>query len=87
MKETFTHPHARCPWCRTKLDAASDPVGDATPKPGDLSVCINCAAMLTFGDDLKLRALSAKEIAALPIDTARELVRYAMAVRTLKRDA
>jgi hypothetical protein len=51
-----------CPVCRAQLDAASDPEGDATPKPGDYSVCAYCVAVLRFvvdpSDALSLACVS-----------------------------
>lgn len=72
-------PECSCPWCHQKLDAAmaadpSDP--DATPSPGDATVCIYCAQVLVFADDLTLRAAMPGEIPMTPaLRRAQELVR------------
>lgn len=36
------------------MDAATDIDGEATPTPGDYSLCINCATVLVFDDRLHL---------------------------------
>ncbi|MBN1625009.1 MAG: hypothetical protein JW944_00680 [Deltaproteobacteria bacterium] len=66
----------KCPWCGYALDAVSnaDINENFSPKPGDLSICINCGGWLEFADDMKLIKPSPGNIAALPIDTTESLV-------------
>lgn len=59
---------APCPYCGSKLDAATDPYGDARPKPGDASVCWYCAGVLVFGDDLAVRLPTDEERATFLLD-------------------
>ena len=62
-KDTFRVPLCHCPHCGEKLDAASlfgKQKADRA-SPGDFSVCINCAAVLRFRDDLTLRATTLGE--------------------------
>lgn len=40
--------NAKCPYCDSKIDGASDPLGDAEPKPGDITICIYCAGLMVF---------------------------------------
>jgi len=72
---TTRMPATSCPSCGYPLDAASDIQGDATPSPGDLSMCIRCTSFLTFKDDLTLRLMTLEEIAELPDDTRNLLTR------------
>lgn len=44
-----------CSICGYDLDGASQVNGDNMPKPGDVSICISCANIAIFDDDLKLR--------------------------------
>lgn len=53
-------PESRCPKCNQLLDAATSTEGDHHPSPGDISVCINCAEVLTFDEDLLLQPASRK---------------------------
>jgi hypothetical protein len=43
-------------------------LGDAAPSPGDFTICFRCGHVMTFGDDLKLRALTGAEIEELAGD-------------------
>lgn len=40
-----------CWYCGNPNDAISDLTGDAVPKPGDVSFCINCGAPSIFTED------------------------------------
>jgi hypothetical protein len=45
-----------CPACRYVVDAAMNMRdGTALPDPGDLSICLNCGALLQFDALLRLR--------------------------------
>jgi hypothetical protein len=44
-----------CPICGHKLDGAFCTDGDHQPKPGHFGVCIKCATVLVYGDDLKVK--------------------------------
>lgn len=56
-------PH--CPECGQKLDGATAIDCEATPKPGDITMCAYCCAFLTYTDDMALRLLTELEIYAL----------------------
>lgn len=45
----------RCPTCEHVLEAATGITTDDAPKPGDVTLCIYCAAILVFTDDLRVR--------------------------------
>jgi len=78
-----TVPASACPYCDYKMDCATGENPD--PKPGDISVCINCASPLRFNDDLTLRKLEPGEFAALDFELKTRLHRYMATVRTLDR--
>lgn len=46
-----------CPHCNYKVDRASSVDGNYKPEPKDISICINCNTILTYGDDMKLEIL------------------------------
>lgn len=54
--------------CGNPLNAAGSPTTDQGPSPGDYSVCIYCGYLRAFGDDLKLRELTAAELDELMRD-------------------
>ena len=56
MGKTERLPEQRCPACGKVLDAAT--VVDqpqATPKPGSVAICLDCAYVAVFTDELTLR--------------------------------
>lgn len=56
----------RCPACGTLIDGfTSAALDDATPTPGCPTVCVYCASLLVFGDDLHPRFPSDAELAAV----------------------
>ena len=59
-----------CPFCGTLLNAATaGPMNpDAVPDPGDWTICIKCAGVLTFTDDLRVRELTDAELAEAQAD-------------------
>lgn len=38
------------------------------PRPGDVSVCFGCTAMLVFDHELRVRLMSEDELLALPLE-------------------
>ena len=75
-------PRSACPTCgyamasATMVPADEDGAPAMWPEPGDLSLCIQCGAMLTFNDDLTLRSLPDADFRALDGET-----QYALRVR------
>jgi predicted Zn-ribbon and HTH transcriptional regulator len=51
-----------CPACGNKINAASSPFGDASPEPGDITICAYCRKVLTFGEAMDLRLATDDEI-------------------------
>lgn len=55
-----------CPYCGYHGDSATNPDGgDSEPAPGDWAMCIACAGMLVFLDDLSMRKITDEEMAKL----------------------
>lgn len=56
-----------CPHCGHALNHCADLGGsDEPPRPGDLSLCVQCGNILEFDDTLRRRAI--------PLDQLRELL-------------
>lgn len=56
------------------MDAATEVGGgNASPKSGDLSVCLNCGEMLLFRDDMKVDKLTPDYFSALDEELKRTL--------------
>ena len=55
-------PLDHCPNCGVPLDRVSHAAdAKATPSPGDLTVCLYCAHLLAFDDELQMRELTEAE--------------------------
>lgn len=74
---------ASCPSCRHTLPLACGIDHEDEPKPGDLTLCIRCAAYLQFDDDLQLEIFPEVELLDLPDDTRLLLVRGRQAIKTV----
>ena len=64
LKSTPT-PEVACPFCGHLLDMAmcSPSTPEATPSPGDLSLCINCGGLTIFTEDMGMRVPTDAEMA------------------------
>lgn len=76
-------PESNCPICGHVMDAVSDFETASAPSEGDLSVCMECAAVLTFNADLTLRILRDGEFLALPLKNRLSLANYQKTIRML----
>lgn len=61
------------------IDSATDTNKGRTPKRGDFSVCVNCAAVLRFQKNLQLRLSTLEE--AKRFGSGEEVERYVSAVK------
>lgn len=60
---SFRVPTSRCPWCAYGIEGATG-FADKAPRPGDLSMCVNCGRVLAFQEDLTVRRASRQEARA-----------------------
>lgn len=67
-KTTSAIPLSSCPHCRGDLSAATDPIGQARPSPGDYSVCANCGGLLRFAADLTHEGIALADVPAGELD-------------------
>ena len=72
IKEVHIHSQqikpSPCPSCKNILDAATG-VGEGlqpTAKPGAVTVCAYCQALLVFTNEMQLRFLKQEELDAMP---------------------
>jgi hypothetical protein len=81
-------PPAYCPACGKKLDAATSLKLDGThPKPGDLCICIGCAAVLQYeGSPLRLRRLEGDDLTLALADPWVRKTRFALILARARRD-
>lgn len=66
---------SECPCCGYFLDAATPADNDNNhrPTPGDVSVCIDCGAMLYFNTELQLAVVPDKDSRRPEYDAARKV--------------
>lgn len=72
----------KCPECGYRMDAATATRGNARPRPGDLTLCLSCGAILEFDQDVAPVAMPAGRMADLDDDTRHELRRVQLLIRT-----
>ncbi len=69
-----------CPDCFHKLDGVTSVGAEATPSPGDFTVCIECGNILRFADDMSLVLSNLMEI---PMHSRLEFAKIVSTVKTL----
>ena len=65
---TTRTPPTPCPQCGAVNDTADGVEHEEAPTPGDISVCMYCAAVTVFTNDLKLRTPTSEEMANIRSD-------------------
>lgn len=83
MKSVQTNAKARCPACLKTLNGATDAFGDASPKPGDVTLCAYCCQICIFHTDMTLRTIRPDELAALNDDVMSKVQRARAAILAL----
>lgn len=86
INDDLRMPVSRCPHCGEVLNGATDTVRDVRrPQPGDILICVYCAAVNQLGADMMLKPVTGDElILALSdpdVKLAVEAVRKVMARR------
>lgn len=62
----FTELKQVCPECKTALDCVSGLRHDYKPKPGAITLCVSCAAILKFDAAMQLQLTTLEERSTLP---------------------
>lgn len=65
-------PKTVCPFCGEVLDMATG-FGSKSPKPGDISVCVQCHSWLRFTEDLTLRPFEEADLKDVDPETLKLL--------------
>lgn len=58
-------PKHPCPCCNAPNSAAAGTNHNARPRPGDLSVCVSCASLLVFNEDMTVREMLLNDLMGL----------------------
>jgi hypothetical protein len=94
MKKTPTHlgrshygiaPRRHCPDCGHPADSATGVGTDDRPKAGDFSVCIRCAHLYIFADDLTVRTPTGDEIESMPSHVRFKIEHAQAMIRRMRR--
>ena len=86
LGETIDTPEDHCPACGYKTDAAACVGEDASPSPGDLSICANCCAWLVFDAALQLQPVSGQLLHHVHTDPFCRLTEQALRMRKAERN-
>ena len=79
---SYRIPESACPSCGARLDAASGLDHDNAPKPGNVWICIQCAEIVIYDEQLGLRKPTLAEM--IELQTSQEWPLIAAAVRTAR---
>ena len=82
MKITRLKNKPLCPVCANILDAAGAMRGEASPRPGDFTLCLKCATILCFTAEMNLAVATEDEMAEL---TPAEYAAYARLADMIKK--
>lgn len=75
---------SKCPHCGKVIDAATG-MGDYSPKPGDVTVCIGCEGLNQFTEDLHLEVMPDQRWAEMDSEEKEEIRHAIEMVRALKK--
>lgn len=65
--ETTRTPECQCLHCGCKLDSVTGADGNR-PRPGSITVCMRCSAVMKLDDELKPRGMTDAEVAEIVAD-------------------
>jgi hypothetical protein len=75
-------PESFCPYCFIAHDTVTNTTGGTAPDPGDFTLCIGCAGVLTFDENLQLKPAKFTDI---PIQERAKFARVKMCVEEVNR--
>ena len=84
MRSTELPGPIRCPQCSYEMTDASGVGHNERPSPGDWTVCIRCAAVLRFTEEIGVREASGKELAELDPESALAIAQAVHAIRQMR---
>jgi hypothetical protein len=74
-------PESVCPFCFILLDTVNNTDGGTAPDPGDFTVCLGCASVMRFDENLQLVAAKFEDI---PIQDRAKFATLKMCVEEIK---
>lgn len=76
--KTSDIPEFICTACFEAMDCASDMLGDRTPEPGDVTLCIRCGTAYVFDENLNLVDPSPEQLEVINSDPRIVLLRLGL---------
>lgn len=73
-----------CPYCNKLVDMATSTRDNHKPNPKDLSICINCANIMQYGDDMALEKFPEVLFDALDEEQQHELHKIIALIKHVK---
>jgi hypothetical protein len=74
LGKTTRHGWITCPACSYRMDCSTPLEGNATPKPGDFTLCISCGELLQYGKGLQFEAIPDDDFLKLPPEEIERLL-------------
>jgi hypothetical protein len=84
--EIVDTPESRCPACGCRLDAATCLGQDASPSPGDVSICYTCCTWLVYDGNLRSQLASGELLAQIRADLHCRLAEHALRMHKAERN-
>lgn len=80
---TSALPIGECPNCGTALDEVTSMTGSERKRPreGDLSICMNCGALLVFRSDLSMARARSSDLGDVTAEDLAQLIAYRDLIR------
>lgn len=69
-----------CPYCGLHANTATDVTGTRGPKPGNYTICLKCAGLSIFKEDLSLREAEEEDLELLTEENLEKILKYQTAL-------
>lgn len=88
MKDGIVIPKSKGPTCHYVMDRTAGAYEDATPRPGDISVCMKCGTPFQFDNSLNMVTLTPQELEQIrgtEAEAYRELRKVQLSIDSLNK--
>lgn len=72
-EQTHDIPPIKCPLCKYKMDSSTGIGCDTSPKVGDITLCLNCGAILEFDELMFVLPASFEKMLELDSSTRKQI--------------
>jgi hypothetical protein len=85
-RKNYTMKPCLCPRCAYALETCFNAMQNVGPQPGDYTMCMSCALVMVFTDDMGVREATGEELAEMSTELKTEMLGIAMAISALAPD-